>query len=110
MSPKIHGHSFASGVVSKLPHKIAFELPSFSNHYTHEITIFKLFRGLQLQLQGVSEFRDFLLQYIFKQRGTVPVSVPENGSDGSGSSFGFSKNGSDGSVFQFLLLINSAKT
>ena len=25
----------------------------FQNHYTHEITIFELFKGLQLQLSGV---------------------------------------------------------
>ena len=33
--------------------RVALVYHPFQNHYTHEITIFELFRGLQLQLSGV---------------------------------------------------------
>ena len=37
---------------------------SFQNHYTHQITIFKLFRSLQLQLSGPTGI-NFCYSYSF---------------------------------------------
>ena len=43
---------------------------SFQNHYTHEITISKLFRGLQLQLSGVCRI-DLHYSYTFFQNAVT---------------------------------------
>ena len=56
----------------------------FQNHYTHELTIFELFRGLQLQLSGVFRMN---LHYSYSfvvylaecsYRKYFPSGIPEN--------------------------------
>ena len=48
----ICGSKEAKTLVRTVPNKTCMHHP-FQNIYTHEITIFELFRGLQLQLSGV---------------------------------------------------------
>ena len=51
---KSKGFQWYEGIRSAPSVAAEIKMPSFQNHYTYEITIFDLFRGLQLQLSGGS--------------------------------------------------------
>ena len=64
------------------PPTTLFAYHPFQNHYTHEITIFELFRGLQLQLSGSSE--------LVSTTVTVSLLFQQNAATGNSSPQGFS--------------------